>query len=197
MSSKGMDKLRSLAMDVPAAVIGFQILAKGLEKLDELHHHPLVVTALLLLGGFVLLAALLPIWMRRGLPHAHALLHLAEGVAMSLSALILFEKGGLRIPIILVGAGLLYVAAGYLESRPPGRREQLAGPILTAIGCFILAGGVVLAVYTAFHDNDVWALGASGLFVVIGATLLLLRPRLLRHELPPSQQAEGGEPAAD
>jgi len=175
MSSKGMDKLRSLAMDIPAAVIGFQILIKALEKLEDLHPHPLVVAALFLLGGFVLVAALLPIWMGKRLPHAHALFHLAEGVAMSLSALILFEKGGLRIPTILVGAGLLYVAAGYLESRPAGRREQLARPILTAVGCFILAGGVVLAVYTAVHDRDAWALGASGLFVVIGAALLLLR----------------------
>ena len=197
MGSKRMEKLQSLALDVPAAVIGFQILAKAAEKLEGVHHHPLVVAALFLLGGFVLVAALLPIWMRRRLPHAHALFHLAEGVAMSLSALILFEKGGLRIPTILVGAGLLYVAAGYLESRPPGRREQLAGPILTGVGCVILAGGVVLAGYTVFHDKDAWALGASGLFVVIGAALLLLRPRLLRHAPPPSQQAESGEPAAD
>ncbi len=185
-------KLGSLTFDIPAIFIGLKIIIEGVERLEGFEHHPLVVSSLLLLGVCVLAAAFLPLWLEKRLRSAHALFHLAEGVAITLSAILLLEKGRLRIPMVLLGAGLLYVVAGYLESRPPARRQQLAGPMLAGIGWFILAGGVVLAGFTAFGDRDPWAFGTSGLLVVIGTAMLLARPRLLR--LPrPATHAVGGE----
>jgi hypothetical protein len=183
-------KIGPLTLDIPAAIVGVQILTKGMAKLESLDHHPFIVTSLLLLGGFVFVAAFLPLWLEKRIQHAHALFHLAEGVAMSLSAVILFEKGKLRIPIILAFVGLMYVAVGFLESRSQARRERLAGPMLRGTGCVFLVGGVVLAGFTAFRDQDVWAYSASGLFVVLGAALLLGAPHLLRRVTASAHSAE-------
>jgi uncharacterized membrane protein YhhN len=173
-------RIGPLTLDIPAAVIGVQILVKGMEKLESIGQHPFIVSAILALGAFILVASALPLWLERRIAHLHALFHVAEGVAMGLSALLLFEKGRLRIPIILVFVGLLYVVAGFLESRPEAERERLAAPLLKGIGWAIVAGGLVLAGFTMFGDRDAWALGAAGFFVLIGAACLLGAPWLLR-----------------
>jgi hydrogenase/urease accessory protein HupE len=191
-------KIGPLTFDIPAVFVGLHILIKGLDKLEGFEHHPVIVTSLLLLGAFVLVAAFLPLWLKKRWPNAHAFFHLAEGIAITLSAILLFEKGRLRIPIILLGAGLLYAAAGYLESRTLERRRQLAGPMLAGIGWFILAGGVILAGFTVLGDRDCWAFGASGLFVVMGVALLLARPWLLARRWPSDHVEDAGSaPPAD
>jgi hypothetical protein len=184
-------KVGSLTLDFPAAFIGVQILAKGMEKLESLGHHPVLVSSLLLLGGFVLVAAFLPHWLEKHIPHVHALFHVAEGVAMNLSAVLLFEKGRVRIPMILAFVGLLYMVAGYLESRSPAEKERLAGPLLKGIAWSILAGGGILAGFTAWGDRDAWAFGASGFFILVGAVLLVNAPYLLR------MGSKAGEPSVD
>ena len=173
-------KLGPLTLDLPAAFIGVQILLKGVEKLDSFGHHPLLVASLLLLGGIVLVASLLPLWLEKRFHRGHALFHLAEGVAMNLSAILLFEKGKLRIPVILAFIGLVYVAIAFLESRPLAQRERLAGPMLKGTGWAFVAGAFMLAGFTASRDHDVWAYGAAGLFLAVGSALLLAAPRLLR-----------------
>jgi hypothetical protein len=185
-------KLGSLTFDIPAIFIGLKIVVEGVERLEGIDHHPLIASSLLFLGVLVLATAFLPLWLEKRLASAHALGHMAEGIAIALSAILLFEQGRLRMPIVLLGTGLLYLVAGYLHSRPPARREQLAGPTLAAIGYFLVAGGVVLAGFTAFGDRDPWAFGASGLFVVMGTALLLARPWLLRQPWPVSH-VTGGE----
>ncbi len=170
-----------LTLDIPVVLIGLQILLKGIAKLEGFSHHPFIVTSLFLLGAFVLSGAVLPLWLEKHYPRAHALFHVAEGVAVSLSAIILFEKGKLRIPIILLCTGILYVLVGYLESRPQAQRERLAGPMLRGIGVAFLLGGVSLALFTFRGDRDAFALGVAGLFVLIGGTLLLGSPWILRR----------------
>jgi hypothetical protein len=185
-------KLGSLTFDIPAIFIGLKIVVEGVEKLESIDHHPLIASSLLLLGVLVLAAAFLPLWLEKRLASAHALCHMAEGIAIALSAILQLEQGKLRMPMVLLGTGLLYLVAGYLESQPLARRQQLAGPALGGIACFLLAGGVLLAGFTAFGDRDPWAFGASGMFVVMGTALLLARPWLLR--LPwPASHVTGGE----
>jgi hypothetical protein len=173
-------KIGPLTLHIPAALIGVQILLKGIEKVESLGQHPLIVASLLLLGSFVLVASFLPLWLEKRIKHAHALLHCAKGVAMNLSAILLFEKGKLRIPIILVFIGLLYIVIGYVESKPQEQRERLAGPVLKGTAWAALAGGVSLALFTALGDRDPWALGVAGLLVVVGVTMLMRTPSLLR-----------------
>jgi hypothetical protein len=190
-------KLGFVTMDVWAAFVGLQILSKGIAKLEAFDHHPVIVVSLLSLGAFVLVASLLPLCLEKRLPHAHAIFHVAEGVAMSLSAMILFEKGKLRIPIVFLCAGLLYVVAGYLESRTRARRERLAGPMLKGVGVAITAGGVILATFTLLGDRDAWALGAAAFFVLVGVTLLLAAPLLLRRAAADASSNQSVRPAAE
>ncbi len=145
----------------------------------------------------VLVAAFLPLWLEKRLRHAHAIFHLAEGVAVTLSAVILFEKGKLRIPIILIGIGLLYVLVGYLESRPKEQQARLAGPILRGLGVTFLLGSVVLATFTLQRDRDVYALTAAGLFALIGAAMLLGAPRILRLGAKPATAVGSPSPQPD
>ncbi len=186
-------KLGPMTLDIPAVLIGVQILLKGWAKLEDFGHHPFIVTILLLLGSLITFGAFATLWVERRIKSAHALFHVAEGVAITLSAVVLFEKGKLRLPLVLLLAGLCYIVAGFIESRPPARRAQLAGPIKRVFGCAFLAAGVLLAVSTAFHDRAVGALGAAGLLVIIGAAMLLIRPRLARHTPEPGD----GNPAAE
>ena len=179
--SSARRKLGPMTLDIPAVIIGVQILVKGWEKLADFGHHPFLVTLLLLLGGFVVVGAFLTPWLEKRIPNAHALFHAVEGVAISLSAIVLLEKGKLRIPILLLFVGLLYVILGFVESRPPARRAQLFGPMLRFFGWAFLAAGLVLAGFTAFGDHNVWALGTAGILAIIGAALVLLRPRLARR----------------
>jgi hypothetical protein len=171
-------KVGPLTVDIPAIIIGVQILLKGSEKLADFGHHPFLVTSLLLLGAFVVVGAFLSLWLEKRIRNAHAFFHAAEGVAMGLVAIVLLEKGKLRIPILLLLVGLLYVILGFVESRPPARRAQLVGPMLRSFGWAFLAAGLLLAGFTAFGDRNVWALGTAGFLAIIGAALVLLRPQL-------------------
>jgi hypothetical protein len=168
-------KLGPLTLDIPAVIVGVQILVKGWEKLADFAHHPLIVSLLLFLGGFVAVGAFITLWLEKRMENAHALFHAAEGIAMSLSAIVLLEKGKVRIPLLLLFAGLCYLVVGIVESRPPSQRARLAGPMAMSLGCAFLVAGLILAGVTAFHDRDVWAFGVAGVLVAIGATLLFRR----------------------
>jgi hypothetical protein len=186
-------KLGPVTLDIPAVIIGVQILLKGWEKLADFGHHPFIVTVLLLLGSLVTFGAFVTLWLEKRLKSAHALFHVAEGVAISLSAVVLFEKGKLRLPLVLLLAGLCYIVAGIVESRPPARRAQLAGSMMRAFGWVFLAAGLALGASTAFHGRDVGALGAAAVITGVGVALLLLRPRLA----PRTPEPADGEPAAE
>jgi hypothetical protein len=87
----------------------------------------------------------------------------------------------------------LYVVVGIVESRPPARRAQLKGPMLRSFGWAFLAAGLLLAGFTASQDRSVWALGTAGFLAIIGATLVLLRPRFA----PSLAEAAGRGPERD
>jgi hypothetical protein len=186
-------KLGPLTVDIPAIIIGVQILLKGSEKLADFGHHPFLVTSLLLLGGFVVVGAFLSLWLEKRIQNAHALFHAAEGVALGLLAIVLLEKGKLRMPLLLLLIALFYLVLGIVESRPPARRAQLVGPMLRSFGWAYLAAGLLLAGSTALGDHNVWAFGTAGFLAIIGAALLLLRPRLVPRLAGPA----GGDAQAD
>jgi hypothetical protein len=168
-------KLGPLTLDIPAVIVGVQILLKGWEKVADFGHHPFLVSLLLFLGGFVMVGAFLTLWLEKRIENAHALFHAAEGIAMSLSAIVLLEKGRVRIPLLLLFAGLCYLVIGIVESRTASQRARLAGPMVMSFGCAFLAAGLILAGVTALHDRNAWALGVAGILVAIGATFLLRR----------------------
>jgi hypothetical protein len=172
------------AVDIPAVIIGVQIFTKGWTKLDHFGHHPMLVAFLLLTGAFVIIGSIVTAWLERRIAHAHALFHAAEGMAFGVSALILLEKGKLRMPLLLLFIGCVYLVFGvfgFLESRTDARqKERLAalGRLVLAVA-FLLAG-ILLAGSTAAGDRDVWAFGTSALLAaigVVGLVLLLVRRR--------------------
>jgi hypothetical protein len=172
------------AVDIPALVIGVQILTKGWAKLDDFEHHRMLVACLLLTGAFVIVGSMVTVWLEKRIAHAHALFHAAEGMAFGISAIILFEKGKLRMPLLLLFIGCVYLVLGvfgYLESRIDTRQmERLAalGRLVLAVA-FLLAG-ILLAGSTAAGDRNVWAFGTSALLAaigVVGLVLLIVRRR--------------------
>lgn len=167
-----------LVLDVPALIVGVQILLKAWEKLE--HHHALVAAFLALLGGAVVAGAVLTLWLEKRTERAHALFHLAEGVAIGVSALVLFGDGRLRIPLVLLLLGACYLVIGGVESQPRDRRARLVRPLLACLASAFLGGGVLLAGFTAFGDRSIGAFIVAALLAGVGAALLALPcvPRL-------------------
>jgi hypothetical protein len=172
------------AVDLPALIIGVQILTKGWIKLDDFAHHRMLVACLLLTGAFVIVGSVLTVWLEKRIAHAHALFHAAEGMAFGMSAIILFEKGKLRMPLLLLFIGCVYLvlgAFGFLESRIDTRqKERLAALGRLVLAAAFLAAGILLAGFTAAGDRNVWAFGTSAVLAAIGMVglvLLLVRRR--------------------
>jgi hypothetical protein len=181
--------LGPLTLDVTGLIIGVQILVKGWDKL-EAGHHPLLVPFLLFLGALVAVAAFLTLRIEKRTESAHALFHVAEGVAIVLSALALIEGGQLRIPLILLFAGLGYAVLGVVESQPADRRARLVGPLRTSFGCASIVGGIVLAWLAAYGDRSVWAFAVAVVLAGTGGALMLWR----RASGPAREHGNGARP---
>jgi hypothetical protein len=184
--SSATRKLGPLTLDLPALLIGVQILAKGSDKLEHFDHHPLIVILLFALGSIVVIGSLLSLWLLRRVRSPHGLFHIAEGVAITLSAAVLFESGKMRLPLVLLLSGLAFVVAGVFHCLPSARRERYAGILQRAFGAVFVLAGLALAVTTAFHDADVPALVAAGVIGAIGAAFLLLPVGFRRKRRPGS-----------
>ena len=182
--SSATRKLGPLTLDLPALVIGVQILAKGSDKLEHFAHHPLIVILLFALGSIVVIGSLLSLWLLRRVRSPHGLFHIAEGVAITLSAAVLFESGKMRLPLVLLLSGLAFVVAGVFHCLPPERRERYAGVLQRTFGAVFVLAGLALAVTTALHDADVYALVAAGVIAAIGSAFLFLPVGFLRKRRP-------------
>jgi hypothetical protein len=187
-------KLGPITLDVPALFIGVQILAKGWEKLAHFDQHPFAVWFLFLLGGVVVSGSLLTLWLERRLESSHGLFHVAEGVAIVLSAIVMIEDGRLRMPLVLLFAGLAYVASGAFESLPRSRRECYVGLFQRAFGVAFLVASLALAGATILHDGDAWALGAAGVIASVGLVFLLLPKGFVRARATREGQALAPNP---
>jgi hypothetical protein len=171
-------KLGPLTLDLPAFFIGLYILLKGWEKLEHFEHHPLIVSLLFILGGVVVIGSLASHWLEKRVKSPHGVFHIIKGVAIALSAIILFEDGKLRILLLFFLIALVYLTLGVLESLPPSRRERYACVMQRAFGASFVVAGLTLAITTALHDADVWAFGAAALFIAIGVILLITPARI-------------------
>lgn len=171
--SRVRPKLGPLTLDVPALIIGLQILAKGWEKLEG-GHHPLLAPFLLVLGAAVVVAAFLTLWLEKRTGSGHAPFHIAEGTAMALSALATFEGDHLRIPSIVLLAGLAYLSLGVVEAQREDRKARWIGPLQKSLGAAFLLAGLALGVFTAFGDRSIAALITAAVLAILGLVLILL-----------------------
>ncbi len=174
-ASRWADRVAGLA-------VGTQILLKGADKLPHLSRHPFLVGFLFLAGAFVTVGSIAHERLERRIRNAHGLFHLVEGAVLVLSAVLLLEKGRLRLPLVLLLVGCLYAVSGAISYvLTPENRERVGRRFLRSVGVVLLLAGAALGGFTAVGDRDPWAFGIGGLFVVIGISMALFSDRLLRR----------------
>ena len=177
---------------IAGVAVGVQILLKAVDKLPYFSAHPFLVGFLFLAGTFVTVGSLAHERLERRVRNAHGLFHLIEGAVLVLAAVLLFEKGKLRMPLVLLLAGCLYAVSGAVSYvLTPENRERVGRRFLRSVGVVLLLAGAALGVFTALGDRDPWAFGAAGLFLLVGLSMTLLTDRMLRRFDRPGHAGHG------
>lgn len=196
LDPKQRDRLLS---DLPGILLSIQILVKGVEKLPYFSHFPLHVGFLFLAGGFIIFGTLFHNHLEKRVKNVHALFHLIEGAVLIVSALILFEKGKIRIPLFILFIGFCYLAIGiFFYCVKPPNRERASRHFLRWSGRVFLAAGLLAIGLNFRHDRDAWVFGIGGLLIAIGLFHLLCKEWLLTrvmkktavHQVPPRSAIE-------
>lgn len=173
-ASRWADRVAGLA-------VGTQILLKAADKLPHFSRHPYLVGFLFLAGAFVTVGSIGHERLERRVRNAHGLFHLVEGAVLVLTAVLLLEKGRLRLPLVFLLVGCLYAVSGAVSYvLTPENRERVGRRFLRSVGVVLLLAGAALGGFTAVGDRDPWAFGIGGLFLVIGLSMTFLADRLLR-----------------
>jgi hypothetical protein len=174
----GSGRAARVADIVGGLAIGTQILLKGVDKLPHFSEHPFQITFLLLAGGFVLVGSLVHERLERRVRSAHGLFHMIEGAVLVVSAVMLFEKGKVRLPLVILFAGCLYALSGAVASLvTPENRERVTRRLRRGIGVVLLLAGVASLGLNLRGDRDPWFFVIGGLFLAMGLLLLLLPVR--------------------
>ena len=200
--SKRALKPKHWAEPVAGICIGVQILSKGFDKLDHFSHHPFSVGFLFFAGGFVILGSLLHVRLERRIKNLHGLFHLAEGLAMIVSALVLLDGGKVRLPAFIAFAGCLYVVLGIVGLATRGAYTKHRALLMRGIGSALLAFGAAAFVWVWRTDRDPMVLGVSGLMAALGLFYTLFSGWIVRRfpkggevpEPPEAPAPEAGEP---
>ncbi len=197
MTTDRQKRLMRMA-DIPGLLLGIQILLKGVDKLPDFGHHPLHVSFFLLAGGFVFAGSILHHLLEKRVKNVHALFHLLEGAALATSALLLFERGKLRMPLVLLLLGILYAVLGLVGLRLNRENsERIGRRLFRWVGVVFVAAGLVMAGLNVAHDRDVWVFIIAGIFLASGFVYLLFGNWLtarLGRTAGVGQEGNGSEP---
>ena len=190
-------KALSRLADLSGVLLGIQILAKGVDKLPYFSHFPLHVGFLLLAGGFVVVGSFLHHFLEKWVKNVHALFHLLEGAVLIVTALLLYEKGHVSLPLVLLLLGVVYAVVGLVSFRMNEQnRLRLGRSLLRWIGLAFLVAGTAMLVLNRQHGDDPWVYGAGGLFLVLGACYFFFNGWIMAkfpkpdHGLPSPPAAE-------
>jgi hypothetical protein len=172
-----MDQKQKKALHVAEMIaglaIGVQILVKAADKAEHFAEAPVKIVVLFLLGLFVIVGSAGHRRLEKRVRNAHALFHVLEGAALVVSAFILFEKGRMRLPLVLLTLGLLFGAFGAVAFRiTPENWKSRCRLLMRGIGLAALAGGAALAAFTLANDRDPWAMGCGALSMGVGCLAL-------------------------
>jgi MFS family permease len=149
--------------------LGLQILVKASEKVPYFDEHPFRIGFLLAAGVFVTAGSLVFHRLERRMPHLHGLFHLIEGCVLVVSASLLFEKGKIRMPLVILFLGILYVVLGAATYWiTPRNQDRVGRRLLKWMGtAFLGAGGLACGLNLA-NDRDGWVFVIGGLFLALG-----------------------------
>lgn len=196
-------KVLHAAEMVAGLAIGVQILVKAADKAEHFAEAPVKIVVLFLLGLFVIVGSVGHRRLEKRVRNAHALFHILEGAALVVSAVILFEKGRMRLPLVLLALGLLFAAVGAASFRiTPENWKSRSRLLMRGIGLAALAGGAALAVFTLANDRDPWAMGCGALSMGVGCLALFHADGFLARmgkkypgSVPDAEQTPGEGPA--
>jgi hypothetical protein len=172
-------KFREKTATLSHVLIGLAILAKGADKLDHWTHAPVRVSAIFAVGLFVLAGGIFHRPLGKKIRNFTSLFHIAEGLALGFAGWIFLETKGSKIPYFLFFLGVVYIAIGLaLFTTGDAEKEKMAKRLSVILGIILIAAaGVTVAVDVVFF-RDPWMFVTAGVMAVVGAFLLIIRPRL-------------------
>ncbi len=170
------------AADLPGLLLGFQILLEGWGRMPDFNRFPLQVIFLFLAGLFVVFGTLLRHHLEKRMKKIDALFHFAQGAVLIVSGLILKEQGKIRIPMIILFTGFIYLILGLLTYHMnETNREPLGRRFMFGLGLAFIAVALGLLIYTLSHDRNAWALGFSVFFLILGILYTFFNKAIIRR----------------
>lgn len=160
--------------------VGIQILVKAFDKLPYFSHYPLHIGFLFSAGLFVIIGSIFHHLLEKYIKHSHALFHLIEGFVFIISALLLFEKGKIRLPAFIIFIGFIYLLIGVIGYKVSETNyKQISKPLFRWLGITFLLFGFIAMVINWNYDKNTWVFIIASLFVFIGLFYSFFTNRIL------------------
>ena len=168
------------AAEIAGVALGMQIIAKAFDKLPYFSHFPIHVGFLFFAGVFVTLGSLFHRLLEKRIKKIHPLFHLTEGLVFIISAVLLFEKGKLRMPAFILFIGFLYIVIGVMGYKLNETNfKRVGNKLFKWLGLFFLLFGSAAVFLNWNYDRDIWVFIISALFILFGLLYLIFTKKVL------------------
>ncbi len=178
---KGRKEIVKWISEFAGIAIGIQILTKAFDKLHYFEESPIKVGFLFVAGIFVIVGSIFHHRLEKRIKNIHSLFHIIEGTVLAISAILLFEKGKIRLPAFILFVGVMYLVLGVIGSKINDTNyKKYSKPVLRWLGITFVLFGLIAIVINIFNDKDGWVFGVSVLFVLIGLFYSLFTEFILK-----------------
>ena len=184
MKNTGAEIRNKKMLSINHYLIGFGLIVKGIEKSEHFSNHPLSVVFFFAAGAAIIAGTFFHHRIENKFKKFDSLFFLLEGSALFLAGLILYEKGGSKIPYFLFFLALVYTILGAASLYA---NEQNKEEVFTRIGkilgsMFILAGIAALIVNIIWF-NSFWMYLISIVLAVMGFIQIKLKVLLKKYNI--------------
>ena len=161
-------------------LIAFSLLAKGFDKLEHYHHQLGKVVFIFAAGMFIVFGTVFHDRLAKRIKNFTALFHVAEGLALLVIGLILYQEGSSRLPYFYVFIGAVFCVIGiiffFVEDE---RKERVRSLAQLWMGIAFFAAGLVTFFLNQAGEGNVWVTVIAIVFAAGGVVMVV---RALRHK---------------
>lgn len=165
-------------------IIGFGLIIKGVEKAEYFSRHPLSVIFFFTAGAIIIAGTYFHHSIEKVFRKFDASFFLLEGAALFLAGLILYEKGGSKIPYFLFFLALVYTMLGaasfYAEEH---NKEEVFMKLGKVIGYMFMVGGLIAAAVNILWFNSFWMYLTGGILLIMGFMFVKFKLLLKKYNI--------------
>lgn len=179
MSISDRTKKRApLLQNLSHYLIGFSILAKGIDKLEHYHHQVAEVIIIFLAGIFIIGGTAFHARFARRIKNFTATFYAAEGLALFIIGWILWEEGSSRLSYFYFFIGLVFLVIGitFFVTKEK-KKEEIQSRVQLWVGITFLAAGIISFILNQINDKNAWVNVISLVFVGAGLMMIIRSKR--------------------